>query len=125
VVPDIGGNLFEVLEKLLAATSSIVVATGILNLWMHDPEVTAERFHAFVEQFGPRVLFGIGVSHARLIDSVEADRYRRPLAKTREYLEALDTAEHPCPPRTGSSPPWARRCSSSLAPGPAALIPTW
>ncbi len=96
-VPDVGGNLFEVLENLLAATSSIVVATGILNLWMHDPEVTAERFHAFVEQFGPRVLFGIGVSHAPLINSVEPDSYRQPLAKTRDYLDALDAAEHPLP----------------------------
>jgi len=96
-VPDVGGNLFDVVEKLLAATSSIVVATGILNLWMHDPEVTAERFHAFVGQFGPRVLFGIGVSHAPLINSVEPDQYRRPLAKTRGYLEALDAAEHPLP----------------------------
>jgi len=96
-VPDVGGNLFDVLESLLAATSSITVATGILNLWMHEPEVTAERFHSFVERFGPRVLFGIGVSHAPLINSSEPDRYRRPLAKTRDYLEALDAADHPLP----------------------------
>jgi len=96
-VPDIGGNLFEVLEALLASTSSIVVATGILNLWMHEPEVTAERFHAFVETYGPRVLFGIGVSHAPLVNSVAPDQYRRPLARTAAYLDALDAAEHPLP----------------------------
>ena len=96
-VPDIGGNLFEVLEALLASTSSIVVATGILNLWMHEPEVTAERFHAFVETYGPRVLFGIGVSHAPLVNSVAPDQYRRPLARTAAYLDALDAAEPPLP----------------------------
>lgn len=96
-MPDTGGNLFEVMEALLTATSSIVVATGILNLWMHEPEVTAERFHAFEEQFGPRVLLGIGVSHARLINAAEPDRYRRPLARTRAYLDALDAVDNPVP----------------------------
>lgn len=96
-IPDVGGNLFEVLETLLERTSSIVIATGILNLWMHEPEVTAERFHTFVEAYGPRVLFGIGVSHAPLVNSVEPDGYRRPLAKTKAYLDALDAAEHPLP----------------------------
>lgn len=96
-VPDIGGDLFASLENLLDATSTVVVATGILNLWLHEPAVTAERFHAYTEQYGPRVLFGIGVSHAPLIDAVEPDGYRRPLATTREYLDALDAAEQPLP----------------------------
>ena len=97
-VPDIGGNLFDAVEKLLGATSSIVVATGILNLWMHEAETTAERHHAFVGQFGHRVLFGIGVSHAVLINSREPDTYRRPVATTRAYLDALDAAADPLPP---------------------------
>ncbi|CAN5557933.1 LLM class F420-dependent oxidoreductase [soil metagenome] len=96
-VPDVGGDLFESLENLLRATSTVTIAAGILNLWMHEPEVTAERFHAFVEQYGPRVLFGIGVSHAVLIDSVEPDGYRKPLTKTASYLDAIDAAANPMP----------------------------
>lgn len=96
-LPDVGGELFASVENLLAATSTITVATGILNLWMHEPEVTAERFHTLTETYGPRVLFGIGVSHAPLIDAAEPDRYRRPLAKTAAYLDALDAAEQPLP----------------------------
>lgn len=96
-VPDIGGDLFASVENLLSATSTITVATGILNLWMHEPEVTAERFHALTETYGQRVLFGIGVSHAPLINSVEPDQYRRPLAKTASYLDALDAADQPLP----------------------------
>ncbi len=96
-VPDVGGDLFAAVENLLAATSTTTVATGILNLWMHEPEVTAERFHALTETYGPRVLFGIGVSHAPLINSVEPDQYRKPLAKTASYLDALDAADQPLP----------------------------
>lgn len=96
-IPDVGGNVFEVLETLLASTSSVVVATGILNLWMHEPATTAAEFHRLVGEYGPRLLIGIGVSHAPIVDSVEPDGYRRPLAKTREYLDALDTAVHRLP----------------------------
>lgn len=96
-LPDVGGNLFDVVANLLRATSTITVATGILNLWMHDAAETAERHHAFVEEFGPRVLFGIGVSHAPLINLTEAGRYQRPLHATSAYLDAIDATPHPVP----------------------------
>jgi probable F420-dependent oxidoreductase len=40
---------------------------------------------------------GIGVSHAPLIDSKEPGRYRKPLAATRAYLDALDATPQPVP----------------------------
>ena len=97
-VPDVGGDLFASVERLLEATSSITVATGILNLWMHEATETAERHAVFVERYGPRVLFGIGISHAPLIDAGEAGRYRRPLARTAAYLDELDAAPTPLAP---------------------------
>ena len=36
-VPDVGGDLFGSLEHLLRSTSRAVIATGILNVWMHEP----------------------------------------------------------------------------------------
>ena len=36
-IPDVGGDLFAALENLLGATPTTTVATGILNLWMHEP----------------------------------------------------------------------------------------
>jgi alkanesulfonate monooxygenase SsuD/methylene tetrahydromethanopterin reductase-like flavin-dependent oxidoreductase (luciferase family) len=36
--PDAGGDVFGAVERLLRATRSAVVATGVLNLWMHSPE---------------------------------------------------------------------------------------
>jgi probable F420-dependent oxidoreductase len=66
---------------------------------MHEPDQTAAAYHAFVAEHGRRLLVGIGVSHAPLIDAVtaEAGHYRRPLARTAEYLDGLDAASPPLP----------------------------
>jgi probable F420-dependent oxidoreductase len=96
-IPDTGGDLFEAVERLLGATKGITVATGILNLWMHTPEETAAAFAGFADAYGDRVLVGIGVSHAPLIDAVEPGRYRTPLASTAAFLDGLDAAARPLP----------------------------
>ena len=97
-VPDVGGNLIEAIERLLAATKNATVATGILNLWMHAAGDTAD-FHArMVEQHGPRFLVGIGVSHQPLIDAKEPGRYQKPFSAMVSYLDALDSASPPLAP---------------------------
>ena len=35
-IPDVGGDVFGALRELLDATTTLVAATGILNLWMHS-----------------------------------------------------------------------------------------
>jgi probable F420-dependent oxidoreductase len=94
-VPDVGGDLWGDLEVLMSATERAVVATGILNLWMHTPEETAARHAGLSETHGDRLLVGIGVSHQILIDSTEAGRYRRPLAAMSAFLDGLDAAPVP------------------------------
>lgn len=90
-IPDIGGDVFTAVEHLLRSTRTAVIATGILNLWMHTAEETAQHHAALTEEFGRRFLVGIGVSHQLLIDGVkEAGTYQRPLAATRRYLDELD-----------------------------------
>ncbi len=98
-IPDVGGDLFGAVGNLLGATTTTTVATGILNLWMHPAEETAAQYHSFVAEHGRRFLVGIGVSHAPLIDAVnaEAGHYRRPLARTAAYLDGLDAASPPLP----------------------------
>ena len=46
---------------------------------------------------GDRFLLGIGVSHAPLIDSREPGRYRKPLAATASFLDAIDATDQPVP----------------------------
>ncbi len=94
-IPDVGGDVFSAVENLLRATSSMVIATGILNLWMHTPEETASEHARMTAEYGARFLVGIGVSHAPLIDRAEAGRYTKPLAKMSEFLDGLDAAPIP------------------------------
>ncbi|MFD0684449.1 TIGR03620 family F420-dependent LLM class oxidoreductase [Actinomadura fibrosa] len=96
-VPDVGGPLFDAVGNLLAATRRAVVATGILNLWMHEPADAAAAFAALTAEHGDRFLMGIGVSHAPLIDSGEPGRYRKPLAAMRAFLDGLDRADPAVP----------------------------
>ncbi|MFF0518043.1 LLM class F420-dependent oxidoreductase [Actinomadura nitritigenes] len=96
-VPDIGGPVFDTVGNLLGATRRAVVATGILNLWMHAPEDAAASFASLSAEHGDRFLMGIGVSHAPLVDSAEPGRYRRPLAAMSAFLDGLDAAERPVP----------------------------
>lgn len=96
-IPDVGGRVFDSVQNLLSATSRTVIATGILNLWMHEPADVAGSYSSLTAAHGDRFLLGIGVSHAPLIDSKSPGRYRKPLAATRTFLDGLDAAEQPVP----------------------------
>ncbi|MEV0355870.1 LLM class F420-dependent oxidoreductase [Nocardia sp. NPDC050697] len=96
-IPDVGGPVLDAVENLLRATSTTVIATGILNLWMHEPADVAAAYHRLAESYGDRFLLGIGVSHAPLIDANSPGRYRKPLAATTAFLDGLDAAERPVP----------------------------
>lgn len=96
-IPDVGGPLFDAVGRLLAATRRTVIATGILNLWMHSPGDVAESHAELTAEHGNRFLLGIGVSHAPLIDAKQPGRYRKPLAATASFLDGLDAAPRPVP----------------------------
>lgn len=97
-IPDAGGEVFEAVELLLRSTTTITVATGILNLWMHSPEESAAEHARLTETYGNRFLVGIGISHAPLIDRDQPGRYTQPLATTRAFLDGLDAAPIPLAP---------------------------
>ena len=96
-IPDVGGPVLDSVDHLLSSTKRVVIATGILNLWMHEPTDVAARYASLTETHGERFLLGIGVSHAPLIDAKQPGRYRRPLAATRAFLDALDGADTAVP----------------------------
>jgi probable F420-dependent oxidoreductase len=107
-IPDVGGDVFGGLRRLLEATKTVTAATGILNLWMHPAADVGRELAALDADFADRTLLGIGVSHAPLIDREEAGRYRQPIRVMREYLAALDAASPPTPR--------ARRVLAALGP---------
>jgi probable F420-dependent oxidoreductase len=96
-IPDVGGPVLDSVDRLLSSTKHTVIATGILNLWMHDPSDVAARYASLTKTYGERFLLGIGCSHAPLVDAEEPGRFRKPLAATRSFLDALDAAEQPVP----------------------------
>jgi len=96
-IPDVGGPVLDSVAHLLESTKHTVIATGILNLWMHEPSDVAASYASLTKTHGERFLLGIGCSNATFVDSSEPGRYRKPLAATRSFLDALDAAEQPVP----------------------------
>jgi probable F420-dependent oxidoreductase len=90
-VPDVGGPLFEDLDRLLQATSTVTIATGILNVWQHEPSDVGRWWHALPEDHRRRMLLGIGVSHGLVV----GEKWGKPLATMGAYLDGLDSAEVP------------------------------
>jgi probable F420-dependent oxidoreductase len=84
------GNLLPTIEDQLAATSDVVLATGILNVFGHDPEDVAREHARLDEEHPGRFLLGIGIGHARFLAPEAVARSRRPLAVISEYLDALE-----------------------------------
>jgi probable F420-dependent oxidoreductase len=99
-LPDVGGDLFGSLDNVLGATSTVTIATGILNVWMHTPEESAPAHARLTAAHGPRFLCGIGISHQPFVDLVkEPGAYQRPLATMAAYLDGLDAAATPLAPQ--------------------------
>src|SRR3954470_18509088 len=94
-VPDTG--------PILESTSTLVVATGILNVWSNDPAETAAADAALRAQFPGRFMLGIGIGHPEATSD-----YRRPLHSMRAFLDGLDASPTP--------PPVDERCLAALGP---------
>jgi len=94
-VPDI--------RPILEATSTLVAATGILNVWSNDPADTAAADAVLRADFPGRFMLGIGIGHPEATSD-----YRRPLNTMREFLDGLDASPSP--------PPVDERCLAALGP---------
>ncbi|MGV9802187.1 LLM class F420-dependent oxidoreductase [Mycobacterium sp. NPDC003449] len=75
----------EWVEPLLAATTSLQVATGIVNIWTAAPGPVSESFHRIDAAYPGRFLLGVGVGHREAIGE-----YRKPLDALTDYLDKLD-----------------------------------
>jgi probable F420-dependent oxidoreductase len=80
-------------REYLEATSTMTIATGILNVWQHAPADVAAGNAELRRDFGERWLLGIGIGHPE-----RTSEYQKPLSKMREYLDGLDAADPPVPP---------------------------
>jgi probable F420-dependent oxidoreductase len=72
-------------EPILANTSTLKVATGIVNIWSAAPGPVAESFHRIENAYPGRFLLGIGVGHPEAVQE-----YQKPIDALRGYLDKLD-----------------------------------
>ena len=80
------------LEPLLAATSRLVVATGIASVWTWSPAELATAADRLIADYPGRFVLGLGVSHAPLVEQT-GQAYVRPLTKMEQFLDELPAIE--------------------------------
>jgi probable F420-dependent oxidoreductase len=93
-----GRNVLVNAAWLLAGTSSLVVASGIANIYARDAMAMANAQRGLNEQSGNRFLLGLGVSHRPLVSDMRGHTYGKPVATMRAYLEAMRAAPYQAPP---------------------------
>jgi probable F420-dependent oxidoreductase len=81
----------RVIEDYLDATTTITIATGIVNIWKDAAEQVAASFHRIEHRHPGRFLLGIGVGHPEATGA----RYAKPYDAMVAYLDALDEAHVP------------------------------
>ncbi|MEA5359578.1 LLM class F420-dependent oxidoreductase [Amycolatopsis sp., V23-08] len=84
-----GGDLASV-DDLLAATESLVIATGIVNIWQDEPASIAKAYERIAGKYPDRFLLGVGAGHREA-----TKEYKKPLAALVDYLDGLDAAGVP------------------------------
>jgi probable F420-dependent oxidoreductase len=79
-----------IVEEALAATETISIATGIVNMWREDAGTVAESFHRIEKRHPGRFLLGVGIGHPE-----STSEYRNPYDTMVEYLARLHEADVP------------------------------
>lgn len=74
-------------RRLLAGTTDIVVASGIVTIWKSAARELAAAVADLETAHPGRFLFGVGASHGPVIDG-----YERPYSHMVDFLDALDAA---------------------------------
>ena len=88
----IGRDPFAFLGYLAANTETLVLATGIANIYARDAMTMRATRETLAELSGGRFVLGLGVSHAHLVSGVRKHAYKRPVPAMRGYLEAMEKA---------------------------------
>jgi probable F420-dependent oxidoreductase len=72
-------------EPILAQTTTLRVATGVVTSWTAAPGPVAESFHRIDKSYPRRFLLGIGVGHPEALT-----QYHKPIEALNAYLDKLD-----------------------------------
>ena len=89
---------------LLSATSRLVVATGVANVFMRQPTSAAAAQRLLADDSGGRFLLGLGVSHAPMVEGLLGQTWDKPVSRMAAYLDAMDHAFTVSPPPAEEPP---------------------
>jgi probable F420-dependent oxidoreductase len=81
----------ELAEQLIAATSSLTVATGIVNIWKDDAKTVAASYRRIAATHPGRFLLGIGAGHREHT----GEQFDKPYEALVRYLDELDAGQVP------------------------------
>jgi probable F420-dependent oxidoreductase len=87
-----GAPVFEVLDGVLGATNTVVVASAIISIWVVSASDAAAGQLRLRADHPDRFLLGLGVSHLRFLDDEARALSARPLTAMVRYLDDLDAA---------------------------------
>ncbi len=76
----------------LEQSSTITLATGIVNVWKQEPAAAAAERAELERDFPGRFLLGVGIGHPEA-----TQEYAAPLATMWAYFDGLDAAPDPVP----------------------------
>jgi probable F420-dependent oxidoreductase len=80
----------SLVEHALDATTTITVATAIVNVWTNDAVTVARSYQRIAAKHPDRFLLGVGVGHPESIAT-----YRSPIETMAAYLDVLDAGGVP------------------------------
>jgi probable F420-dependent oxidoreductase len=89
-------EIFANASLLLASSNSMVVGSGIANIWARDAQAMKAGQLTLDEAYEGRFLLGLGVSHVPLVNP-RGHAYDRPYSAMRAYLDAMDAAKYDAP----------------------------
>jgi probable F420-dependent oxidoreductase len=89
----VGRDPFVTACRMLGGTESLVLATGIANIYARDAMTMANTLRSIEEAFPARFLLGLGVSHHHLVEWVRKHDYSKPLSFMSSYLELMGKAK--------------------------------
>lgn len=89
---------FSLGSFLLHQTETLIIATGIANIYARDATAAKQGQHTLAKLSGGRFLLGLGVSHVPLVVDARGHNYGKPVATMRTYLDAMDKAATIAPP---------------------------
>jgi probable F420-dependent oxidoreductase len=80
----------EIVDELLAATTTLTVGTSIVNMWQSDPAAVARSYARIDTSFPGRFVLGVGAGHPEA-----TSEYASPYDTLARYVDQLEAARVP------------------------------